>query len=70
MMSRELKHDLRAAVGYYQQAFDIRRELLSRGIKRPEKLDPTKLKGRFAESSTLVGVTYLLLGSQPHRRVL
>jgi tetratricopeptide (TPR) repeat protein len=62
MMSRELKHDLRAAVGYYQQAFDIRRDLLSRGIKRPEKLDPTKLKGRFAESSTLVGVTYLLLG--------
>lgn len=61
-MSRELKHDLRAALDYYQQAFDIRKELLSRPLKRPDKLDPTKLKGRFAESSTRVGITYLLLG--------
>jgi tetratricopeptide (TPR) repeat protein len=61
-MSRELKHDLRGALDYYRQALEIRKDLTSRPLKRPDKLDPVKLKGRLAESYTRVGIAHLLLG--------
>ncbi|HKB02849.1 MAG TPA: serine/threonine-protein kinase [Gemmataceae bacterium] len=59
-MTLELRRDVQASLGYYEQALALQRAVAGRP---PDgKFDPEKLRQDLAESLTRVGVTFLRVG--------
>jgi serine/threonine-protein kinase len=65
-MSLELRRDVKAALEFYQQALEIRKNLNQRQLSA--KLNPAQVRQDLAESYTRVGVIFLRLGEPAKAR--